>query len=366
MKKLLFIAAIAGAALVSCTKNEVAQSVNEQKAISFATPIVGVTTKAPTYGLLTEHPTTQTFNVWGWYSEADEYVADETVKAYMTDVKVAYNSGNFNNAETENGAWAPTPTYFWPKNGQLTFDAYSPTEIQTGNNVKCDKATGLTIENYVVPNTLENQIDVLFSDRTYDNVSTSFTSGNTYEGVDIAFNHALSAIAFNVAQAGDYADGTLTIKSIAVDAFSKGTFTQNIQTDRTQSPAWTAAETLRYTILEKGNYAASQHLTTTLTAAGSTALMLPQVFSSSKAKVTIEYYIKNNDEDPLLQVYTFELNQEVNQSGEDSDGNTVTVNKWEMGKRYTYNITIGLQGIYFAPTVTGWTDVTVDLPQINN
>ena len=365
MKRFFFIAAIAGAALASCTKNEVAQSVNDQKAISFATPVVGLTTKAPTYGLLTALPETQTFNVWGWYSEAESYVADETVKAYMTDVTVEYNSGNFNTEETENGAWAPNPTYFWPKDGKLTFDAYSPTEIQTNYNVECDKATGLKITDYVVPTDLEKQIDVLFSDRAYDKESTSFTNGNTYEGVDIAFNHALSAIAFKVAQAGDYADGTITIKSITVNAFSKGTFTQNIAANRTQSPSWTAAETASYPILVNADYAASQHLDTELEPAGVTALMLPQVFSLSDAKITVEYYIKNNDEEPLLQDFTFNLKDAVNQAGEDSKGNDVTVNKWEMGKRYTYNITIGLQGIYFAPTVDAWDDVTVNLPQIN-
>ena len=35
-------------------------------------------------------------------------------------------------------------------------------------------------------------------------------------------------------------------------------------------------------------------------------------------------------------------------------------NKWEMGKRYTYNIVIGLDEIYFAPSVANWTDVAVN------
>jgi hypothetical protein len=38
---------------------------------------------------------------------------------------------------------------------------------------------------------------------------------------------------------------------------------------------------------------------------------------------------------------------------------------WEPGKRYTYNLTIGLDEIYFAPEVTDWTDeVSVDIPTI--
>jgi len=35
------------------------------------------------------------------------------------------------------------------------------------------------------------------------------------------------------------------------------------------------------------------------------------------------------------------------------------IEAWEMGKRYTYTITIGLEKIYFSPEVTEWVDVTV-------
>ena len=44
MKKLFFIAAIAGAALVSCTKNEVAPSASDQQEITFANPVSHVVT----------------------------------------------------------------------------------------------------------------------------------------------------------------------------------------------------------------------------------------------------------------------------------------------------------------------------------
>ena len=360
MKKLFFIAAITGAALVSCTKNEVAQSVNEQQEITFASPVVGTTTKATTYGLLTEaYPTTQSFGVWGWYSEAASY-DPTTAVAYMTNVEVAYDEANHNSNETENGAWEPVTPYYWPKNGKLTFDAYSPIEL-TG--VSCDKTTGLTIENYAVPTTLAKQIDVLYSTRAYDKTSASYTSGNTYEGVDIAFNHALSAVAFTIKAAdNDYPKGTIKLQSITVTADSKGTFTQNIGS----TPSWKVEKSgANYVIWEAADSDKSLEVEYTAKTAGQTSIVLPQEFKSSEAVITVKYYIKNGQENPLLQTAIFKLYVSENQSGKEGDA-AVTVDKWEMGKIYTYNLTIGLQGIYFAPTIDSWDNVSVDLPQINN
>lgn len=386
MKKLFFIAAIAGAALASCTKNEVAQSVNDQKAISFATPVVGLTTKAPTYGLIEDkYPEEQGFSVWGWYSEKESY--DGVGVAYMTDVDVEYVDTDHNAETPDFGAWEPATPYFWPKNGKLTFDAYSPSDIQglEGCVVSCDDATGLTITNYTVPTDLTKQFDVLYSSRAYNknsSIGSTEEPFHNYEGVDIMFNHALAAIKFNVAQAEKYAQGTIRLETITVNAHSTGTFTQNINEGQTgDAPEWTASTAEDYEILARSEYVNSIDLAETTTAEGVTtttnvayesdaALILPQVFEDTEATITLTYFIKNGDEEPLRQTHTFNLNDTVNQNGSEKDTegkeNGVTVASWDMGKIYTYNITISLQGIYFAPTVTGWTDVTVDLPQINN
>jgi hypothetical protein len=43
----------------------------------------------------------------------------------------------------------------------------------------------------------------------------------------------------------------------------------------------------------------------------------------------------------------------------------LSATEWEPGKRYTYNLTIGLDEIYFAPEVTNWVEeVNVDIPTI--
>ena len=84
--------------------------------------------------------------------------------------------------------------------------------------------------------------------------------------------------------------------------------------------------------------------------------MLPQEFDDD-VEITVEYYIKNPGEAALLQTKTFELSDDANQGDKD-------INKWVMGTKYTYNITIGLDDIYFAPTIEDWTTETVTLPSI--
>lgn len=368
MKKIALIAAMSLAALVSCTKNETAPSVTDQQEITFASPVVGVSTKVPTYGLLSgAYPTTQTFNVWAWYSKEDTY--DGNGVKYMTDVTVEYDSKNFNDAEAENGAWAPNPTYYWPKNGKLTFDAYSPTELNTKATVACTASAGLTIENYTVPTTLEQQIDVLYSERAADKVSTSFSAG-TYEGVDIVFNHALAAVAFTIKQSEAYPAGTIKVKDIVIKALSNGNFAHNITYPAgtaVAAPAWTNPKTpAEYKALACADYANSLQPVNAEGAAGATVLVLPQAFSATNdVTITVNYYIKNQNEDALLQEAVFHLNEPANQSGEyQADQSPVNVNKWEMGKKYTYNLTIGLDDIFFAPRITEWEKVNVNLPEI--
>lgn len=368
MKKIALIAAMSLAALVSCTKNEPAPSVSEQQEITFASPVVGVSTKVPTYGLLSgDYPTTQTFNVWAWYSEKDTY--DGVGVQYMTDVIVKYYDQDFNNLETENGAWAPTPTYYWPKNGKLTFDAYSPTELITKATVACTASAGLTIDNYTVPTTLEQQIDVLYSDRAADKVSTSFTSGTTYEGVDIVFNHALAAVAFTIKQSEAYPAGTIKVKDIVINALSNGNFAHNITYPAgtaAVAPAWTGQQTsAEYKALACADYENSVQPVHLEGAAGATVLVLPQAFSDDNdVKITVSYYIKNQNEAELLQKAVFHLKDVENQSGKNQEDQNVTVNEWEMGKKYTYNLTIGLDDIFFAPRITEWVGVNVSLPEI--
>lgn len=379
MKKLFFIAVIASVALVGCIKNDPAPSVNDQNEITFSTPVVALNTKTLVTGVLngTKYPDSQTFNVWGWYCNSTAYSSTDAV-AYMTDVMVAYDGEDYNDKETETGTWKATPTYYWPKNenARLTFDAYSPTELQGYSHegytsgtceVSCAKVSGISIKNYIPSQVVSNQIDILYSTRSYDNTNSSYTSGNDYEGVDIQFNHALSAIEFKVSTDADYGANTIRLKAINIGAYCIGNFSQNIMDDKTSTPQWGIENKSAldgYSVFYADGYGSSLSMSTTPTKVGTTALLVPQGFDNDNQEIEIVYYIKNNDEEEIQQVTTFELCDDANQVGKDEEGKDVTVFSWLPGKRYTYNIIFGLDEIYFAPAVSDWDDVTVALPQI--
>ena len=151
------------------------------------------------------------------------------------------------------------------------------------------------------------------------------------------------------------------MKSITVKADGQGTFKQNVTNANVEHPFWEAqTANTSYAVLSKANAGESIPVTSSAKSIGTEAILLPQNFNTGKTVITIEYYITNDDETPLLQTATFDLNSSGYDATETENGTptSVTVIAWEMGKKYTYNIVFSLNDIYFAPSVTDWVDVS--------
>ena len=382
MKKLFFIAALAGAALVSCTKNEVAPVVAEQSEITFM-PVVGNVTKAPVAGELGEdYSDAESFIVNAWY-QADNVSAtfDPTkdVSVYMNKVTAKFKSGNVDNVSSgEAGAWFPYNgdyvSYFWPKNGHLTFSAYSPAE--TSGTTAFDQTSGLTITDFSVQSDITKQYDLLFSDRTYAKKSSTATSASSskYDGVDIKFNHALSSIVVKAKTAANYGTNAITIKDVKfINVYSKGTFKENLTTG-TETESNSAKWVAQSTETEYDLYAPTTNISLTetyqeLNTSGATnpdCILLPQPFNhtatSNQVTLVVNYTIKNGDGTSIDQVATFPLHAkayegDLNSDDDTDDAGEDAITSWEMGKRYTYNLTFTLETVYFAPKVDVWTPV---------
>ena len=331
MKKLFFMAAVAGVAFVSCTKNELAPSAAEQNEITFTTPVVAPATKAIVDGVV--YPTTESFGVYAWHNTATE--------AYMNEVEVKYNSNltdDFTSESEENGGWMPSEVYYWPKSGGLTFDAFSPWSVN--DKVSATKADGITITDYIVADAAD--VDLMYATRTAEktDVNDKFNVGIPYDGVDIAFNHALTAVQIKAKTYSEY-EAEIKITSIKiVNADSNGTFNQDVTGG---NPEWdTTSEPKEYTF---------EKVTVTQTAVNcGTKLLLPQNFDDDLA-ITIEYTINGH-----AQNGTFKFaDHKDGKKGE----TTVTVEKWEMGNRYIYTLVFALNEIFFEPIVTDWEDITM-------
>ena len=346
MKKTLVFAALASVALVGCTKNvEVAN--NDLNEITFDTPVLAPATKADEIKGTT-FPETVDFAVFAWYS-ATELTGTNVAAGslYMNDVTVNYDSSK-DDTTTGAGAWKPASVYFWPKNGYLAFDAYSPSSV----TATCDATKGIAFSDFVASTSYDDQIDLLYSTRVINKQSSVENTNNTYDGVNIPFNHALSVVRVFV-KASTATDAKLIkVKSVKFKNIkNQGDFSQ---------AAWTPeGADVNLVIGEAADTTSSTAISTAEEQYGNNHIVLPQKFTGDSAVLEIRYYILGQgDVEPLEQVATLNL------ASQSAEGTAPHTGSWLMGKRYNYHITFGLNEIYFAPSITDWEDYQVNVPTI--
>lgn len=346
MKKTLVFAALASVALVGCTKNvEVAN--NDLNEITFETPVLAPATKADEIKGTT-FPETVDFAVFAWYNATE--LSGTNVAAgslYMNDVRVSYDSTK-DDTTTGAGAWKPASVYFWPKNGFLAFDAYSPSSV----TATCDATTGIAFSDFVASTSYDDQIDLLYSNRVINKQSSVEHNNDTYDGVNIPFNHALSVVRVFVKASTATDANLIKVKSVKfMNIKNKGNFSQAV---------WTPEETdVNLVIGDAADSTSSFAISTAEKQYGKNHIVLPQVFTGDSAVLEIKYYILGQGGvEPLEQVAKLNL---ASQSAVGAENHT---GSWLMGKRYNYHITFGLNEIYFAPSITDWEDYDVTVPTI--
>ena len=347
MKKTLVFAALASVALVGCTKNvEVAN--NDLNEITFETPVLAPATKADEIKGTT-FPETVDFAVFAWYNATELSGTDVAAGSlYMNDVRVSYDSTK-DDTTTGAGAWKPASVYFWPKNGFLAFDAYSPSSV----SATCDATTGIAFSDFVASTSYDDQIDLLYSNRVINKQSSVEHNNNTYDGVNIPFNHALSVVRVFVKASTATDANLIKVKSVKfMNIKNKGNFSQAV---------WTPEETdVNLVIGDAADSTSSFAISTAEKQYGKNHIVLPQVFTGDSAVLEIKYDILGQGGvEPLEQVAKLNL---ASQSAVGAENHT---GSWLMGKRYNYHITFGLNEIYFAPSITDWVDYDVTVPTID-
>lgn len=366
MKKFFFLAAIASVALASCTKNEPVKFETPDAPISFSAVSSPITKTV--YGEIpAAYNTSESFIAFaGW--------ADPTYSTTVTEFFPA--AGVQCNYDATLNAWKPATTYYWPKTGTLTFEAYSPAAAST--YATHTWAAGIGFTDFTVASDIANQYDLMYSNREFDKKRADYTvtdtaHGNayddeddatyTYNGVNLMFNHILSSIRFLVKTKADYsANATFTLTGLTInDAFSVGTFAEGVSTAApaasfAKTPAWSGQKTeVNYTIVTSGTQVVTYNSGTAQPLTGDPdIILLPQALAhtSKDVTVTVNYTVAQNGGTALPQTATIVL-----KNLKDTSDNTVAA--WELGKRYTYTIVFALDEIYFDPAVTNWTDVTM-------
>lgn len=189
MKKNLLLAAMAAAAMTSCSNDDVIE-VNQGKGITFRASIDNPLTR----GTVTRQADLSEFKV----------TAIGNGESYFKDLLV--NGGPTN--------WTPAATYYWP-NYQLDFFAYAP--VTPSGTVTIDNA-GKKIEGFTSGTDVAAQQDLLIS------YNKGTKAKNETSGVTLNFKHALSQIEVK-AKNGNTNMDIQVIGVKLVGAGSKGDFT---------------------------------------------------------------------------------------------------------------------------------------------
>ena len=253
-----------------------------------------------------------------------------------------FGSNLFNNekvtssSSTEPAKWTYTNTKYWPTEGHIDFLAYAPYVEQKTlkDNTSC---IDFTVEKNVA-----DQKDLLWA-----NAKGQTKAKNSGENkVKFTFNHALAKIGYSLKQKAAYNKTTITVTSIKLVGsdntgafYTKGTI--DLSKENKGENLWTLDENVA-----KQNFdwlSSATVLTTNVAAANNYLFVIPQDFSATatdKLSVVVEYTVKTGE--------TAELMNKVSKP--------ITM-KFDQGKAYMINLTIGLTPIEFdVTTVADWTD----------
>lgn len=214
MKKVLTAAilAVTTCAFIGCTKNEVRSISDNPQAVRFL-PLNGKhSTKAMVDG--TTYPADLPFGTLAYYLPSGKNwnadMADATL--YIPISKVENKSGVASGSVWE----VDGKEYYWPKNGRLTFFAYSPFSYAEGGDLAVTAITspandGIQIADYDVH--AHQATDFMVANIAKN--KTENESNGRYTGVPIVFRHKLSQIVginFQTVITGTTATGTALVE----------------------------------------------------------------------------------------------------------------------------------------------------------
>lgn len=329
-KFVMGIAAMAALTLVSCSSDDLdsfSDNSSKNEAISFdgylgrsAVAVNGTRGSVETKETLK----TEGFGVFGKYDAGDGKTSDFFINQKVT---------------CSNSKWTYTPLKYWPTTGQINFYAYAPhKEGQTLNE-------NTNTFDFTVAKKAADQIDLLWANAT-GQIKTNF-EGTTKEKVKFLFKHALSRLGYTVKLSGDYSsNATFTLKKITLAGspdettkafYAKGTI--DLAKTNTATGLWTATPSAD----NKQNFSwfDASYTVTSPTASHPTD---PDSKSDYLFVIPQDFSLTTEGADKLYVIVEYDVTYK---SGTPSTTITNTVYKklpikFEQGKAYMLNLTIGL------------------------
>lgn len=304
MKKFYVFAAVAIAALASCTKSEVVYNQGQQE-IGFR-QFTGAMTKATNLSGLEGGPTSM--GVFAHINASNQ--------AYFSNAKFVERSSN---------NWGGETPRYWPINDKLDFTIYAP--YVDGTTYKNDTKK-LTV---AVANNTAAQQDFMYGTKRYTEIE------KTKSGVPVVLKHALSKVSVQIKSSN--VDNLFKVTKVEiVNPILDGSFvvTYGDATTIAMDPGSTKGTVATYSDSE------GKFLTSSLVDFGS-KLVFPLAPNAATNEVTnaAQLRITYNMESAIGLIAEAPLSE-----------------KWASGMHYTYNVTLTATEILLTPTVEGWTDAT--------
>ena len=314
MKKLFVLSCVALATLASCSKSEDIEAPQAQKEIAFS--VATDKSRAPIEG--TSFADAQKIYVSAYNSVSGNYFSG-----------VAFS-------KKDGDTWKAGK--YWPVNGVTSFLAYAATGDVTSfnptwgakyaDNVVFDIASGFyKAETGTTTTTTTPYIDLLYA-------SGEQKAEKDYSSVSMTFNHTGAWVVFNVKLASGLTGAKVTLNTFQLANLFKG---GKVVVDNT-------------------------------TYAGAKASW---VFSGDAADYDVESFTARKELSagdyifgaiiPEQNQTAIKFNYTLSSDNQAFDAQTVDFEyplsrfyKWEMGKKYVYNITINFKEIEIEPSVTDW------------
>lgn len=306
MKRLFILASAAIVALASCSKTQVVYN-DAPEEIGFKT-VTGVMTKGPIPD--TDLPKGKLMVVYASKSKDND---EDPYTPYFGPVEFGWKNDSY---------WGGTTAQYWPETGYLKFIAYYPSTIGTG--VTGDATTNIVITGA----SAANGDDILYTNLT------AAQSCATKPLVPMPFLHALAQVQVT-AKVSDEAMKKVKVTSVVLtDPLMTGKLTISSNDASWASQAVGGPVTMNNEIDDEDLDASAKSL-------GEGTLVVP---GDQTATLTVTYTIDG------LEVTTLPISIE---------------GEWEKGKKYIYNLSIGLDEIKIDPSVADWDDAPVVTPPVS-
>lgn len=383
MKKYFFIAAAAVAALASCSKVTMDDSISNQE-INFQVANYVAGTKANS-----SYSENIPFGAYAWFTQDN----GQDMQDFMVDQKISCQRAGEGDLQTEAAygkVWkADGAQYYWPRTGSLTFVSYSPFAMSEKINVspasvaitEYDAIADITVNNEVAPIMVADKVSGVTKETNADGSTITATGNdgaavNNFAGVPTLFRQTLakvnvviaaangiSAKVTNVAFSNLYKEGSVEMTADAAGKWApEATEITLSDASKVNVSVWegtAAQEATDYSFDENFTVATALDATEISKVACANAkdvIVIPQVLGADqKIAITAEVTV-TTPTGSYTYTHTFE--------GVLKSDNLPA---WEINKNITYTIMIG-QGdeITFDPAVVNWEDVTANGVVVNS